>query len=110
MAETLAKLKGCIAISDGRVQVKDGNAVKGIMDELIYEAVFNPDEEKRKGLLRLVIEISKQMGAVPASIQSLYEEMGRSYPGFTGHAINERRLNSDGKETLFNKTIKGGVS
>jgi fructose/tagatose bisphosphate aldolase len=109
MAETLAKLKGCIAISDGRVQVKDGNAVKGIMDELIYEAVFNPDEQKKRGLLRLVIEIAKQMGTVPASIQSLYEEMGKNYPGFTVPAINLRGLTYDTAKVIFRKALEKNV-
>ena len=109
MAETLAKLKDCIAISDGRVQVKDGNAVKGIMDDLIREAVFHADEEKRKGLLRLVIEIAKQMGAVPASIQSLYEEMGKHYPGFTVPASNIRGLTYDTAKVIFRKALEKNV-
>lgn len=109
MSETLAKLKGCIAISDGKVQIKDSDSVKGIMDELIYEAVFNTDEEKRRGLLRLVIEIAKQMGAVPASIQTLYEEMGKSYPGFTVPAINIRGLTYDTAKVIFRKALEKNV-
>ena len=106
MADVLAKLKDCISISDGRVQVKDADSLRGLMDDLIYEAVFNPDEEKIKGLQRLVIEIAKQMGAVPASIQSLYEEMGKNYPGFTVPAINIRGLTYDTAKTIFRKAIE----
>jgi len=106
MGDVLAKLKDCISISDGKVTVNNGDAVRGLMDDLIYEAVFNADEEKRKGLQRLVIEIAKQMGAVPASIQSLYEEMGKSYPGFTVPAINIRGLTYDTARVIFKKAIE----
>jgi fructose/tagatose bisphosphate aldolase len=109
MGEVLAKLKDCISISDGKVRVNNGNAVKGLMDDLIYEAVFNPDEEKRKGLQRLVIEIAKQMGAVPASIQSLYEEMGKNYPGFSVPAINIRGLTYETAKVIFKKAIEKNI-
>ncbi|MBI4698303.1 MAG: class II fructose-bisphosphate aldolase [Nitrospirae bacterium] len=109
MAEVLSKLKGCITITDGKVQVKDAPAVRDLMDDLIYEAVFNPDEEKKKSLLRLVIEIAKQMGAVPSSIQSLYEEMGRNYPGFTVPAMNIRGLTYDTSRVIFKKAIEKNI-
>ncbi len=109
MADVLSKLKACISISNGMVRVSNGNAVRDLMDDLIYEAVFNPDEEKRKGLQRLVIEIAKQMGAVPASIQSLYEEMGVNYPGFTVPAINIRGLTYDTSKVIFKKAIEKNV-
>jgi fructose/tagatose bisphosphate aldolase len=106
MADVLARLKDCVTISDGKVQINDANGVKGLMDDLIYEAVFNTDEEKRKALQKLVIEIAKKMGAVPASIQSLYEEMGRSYPGFTVPAINIRGLTYDTAKVIFKKALE----
>ena len=65
-----------------------------MMDSLIYEAVFS-EGEKKNALLILIKEIAKAAGAVPASIQSLYEEMGRSYPGFTVPAMNIRGLTYD---------------
>src|SRR4030067_3429202 len=109
MAEVLSKLKKCIAVANGRVEIKDAGAVKGITDELIYEAVFDSDEGKRNALQRLVIEIAKRMGAVPASIQSLYEEMGRNYPGFTVPAINIRGLTYDVARVIFRKAIEKNV-
>lgn len=109
MAEVLAKLKDCVNIRNGKVEVKDGDAVRGMIDDLIYEAVFNNDEEKRKGLQRLVIEIAKQMSAVPASIHDLYEEMGRNYPGFTVPAINIRGLTYDSARVVFKKAIEKNV-
>ena len=109
MADVLSKLKGCVSITNGKVQVKDGAAVRGLTDDLIYEAIFNPDEEKRKSLQRLVIEIAKQMGAVPSSIQSLYEEMGKNYPGFTVPAMNIRGLTYDTSRVIFRKAIEKNI-
>ena len=109
MSDVFARLKGCITISNGKVQVKDAAAVRDVMDDLIYEAVFNSDEEKRKSLQRLVIEIAKKMGAVPSSIQSLYEEMGKNYPGFTVPAMNIRGLTYDTSRVIFKKAIEKNV-
>jgi fructose/tagatose bisphosphate aldolase len=109
MADVLTRLKDCITISEGKVQVKNAEAVRALMDDLIYEAVFNPDEEKRKGLQRLIIEVAKQMGAIPSSIQSLYEEMGRNYPGFTVPAVNIRGLTYDTAKVIFRKAIEKNI-
>lgn len=109
MAEVLSRLRDCITITDGKVEVKNPDIVRGLIDELIYEAVFSADEGKRPALQRLVVEIAKKMGAVPASIQSLYEEMGRNYPGFTVPAINIRGLTYDVARVIFRKAIEKNV-
>ncbi|MEW5745471.1 MAG: class II fructose-bisphosphate aldolase [Nitrospirota bacterium] len=96
-------LKDVVEVRDGAVAVKDRNAVRNMMDQLIYNAVFEPDDEKRKALFILVKEIAKACGAVPASIQGLYEEMGRNYPGFTVPAMNIRGLTYDTIRAVFRK-------
>ncbi len=95
------------AISFGRegIEIKDRKAVSSVMDGLIYEAVF-AEEERKKGLLLLVKEIAKACGAVPASIQGLYEEMGRNYPGFTVPAINISGLTYDSARAVFRKALE----
>ncbi len=99
-------MKDAIEVKDGTISVKDKNAVRNMMDGLIYNAVFEPDEEKKKGLLTLVKEIAKACGAVPASIQELYEEMGRNYPGFTVPAMNIRGLTYDTARVVFRKALE----
>lgn len=99
-------LKDIIEIKDGFVYVKDKNAVRNLMDSLIYDAVFESDDEKRKAKFVLVKEIAKACGAVPASIQGLYEEMGRSYPGFTVPAMNIRGLTYDTARAVFRKALE----
>jgi fructose/tagatose bisphosphate aldolase len=98
-------LKKAISFGKGGVEIKDRKAVFSLMDGLIYEAVF-AEEEQKKGLLLLVKEIAKACGAVPASIQGLYEEMGRNYPGFTVPAINIRGLTYDVARAVFRKALE----
>jgi fructose/tagatose bisphosphate aldolase len=99
-------LKDLIAIKDGAVVVKDIYGLGNMMDDLIYSAVFEADAAKKEALLTLVKEIAKAAGAVPASIQGLYTEMGRNYPGFTVPAINIRGLTYDVSRALFRKALE----
>ncbi|NWF76102.1 MAG: class II fructose-bisphosphate aldolase [Nitrospirae bacterium] len=102
-------LKNVLEISKDGVRIKDLNELKKIMDSLIYEAVFSEDG-KRNALLLLIKEIAKEAGAIPSSIQSLYEEMGRAYPNFTVPAINIRGLTYDVAKVIFKKAIDMNVS
>jgi len=62
-----------------------------IIDALIRTAVFSPSEEVRKLAHRVIREVGKQLGVYPASIQILYESMGREdIGGFTVPALNLR--------------------
>lgn len=96
-------LMDAVDIKNGSVTVRDKSAVRSMMDGLIYAAVFEQDDEKRKALFLLVKEIAKAYGAVPASIQGLYEDMGRKYPGFTVPAMNIRGLTYDTVRAAFRK-------
>src|SRR4030042_3818100 len=98
-------LKKAISFGKGGLEIKDPKAVSSLMDGLIYEAVF-AEEERKKGLLLLVKEIAKACGAVPASIQGLYEEMGRNYPGFTVPAIKIRGWTYDVARAGFRKALE----
>jgi fructose/tagatose bisphosphate aldolase len=101
----IRELSSAVKVSKDGIEVKDRKAVALMMDRLIHEAVF-ADDERKKGLLLLIKEIAKACGAVPASIQGLYEEMGRSYPGFTVPAMNIRGLTYDVCRTIFRKAMQ----
>ncbi|MEW6109031.1 MAG: class II fructose-bisphosphate aldolase [Nitrospirota bacterium] len=101
-------LRGVIGIGREGIEIKDLNGLPSVMDQLIHEAVF-ADEERKKGILVLIKEIAKTFGAIPASIQGLYEEMGRNYPGFTVPAINIRGLTYDVARAVFRKAIEKKV-
>ena len=104
----MKELSNIVKAGKEGIEIRDRNAVAAVMDRLIYEAVFS-EEERKKGLLLLVKEIAKACGAVPASIQGLYEEMGRSYPGFTVPAINIRGLTYDSARAVFRKALEKKV-
>ncbi|MBF0557728.1 MAG: class II fructose-bisphosphate aldolase [Nitrospirae bacterium] len=99
----LQGLMDAIDLKNGSVTIKDKTAVRAVMDRLVYAAVFEPDDEKRKAFFMLVKETAKAYGAYPASIQGLYEEMGRNYPGFTVPAMNIRGLTYDAARAAFRK-------
>lgn len=101
----IRQLRDVISITGKGIEIKDRKALSALMDGLIYEAVFS-DEEKKKKLLLLVKEIAKAYGAVPASIQGLYEEMGKNYPGFTVPAMNIRGLTYDSARAVFRKSLE----
>jgi fructose/tagatose bisphosphate aldolase len=98
----ISELKGIVSAGKAGIEVRDRNALASLMDKLICEAVFS-EGDRKAGLLMLVKEIAKACGAVPASIQGLYEEMGRSYPGFTVPAMNIRGLTYDSARAVFRK-------
>ncbi len=102
----LYDLKKVVEVKDGSISVTDKKGLRDMMDSLIYSAVFEPDDAKRKSLFILVKEIAKAAGAIPASIQELYEEMGRNYPGFTVPAINIRGLTYDVARAIFKKALE----
>lgn len=104
----IAGLKNIIAVNKEGVEIKDLNGLRNIMDGLVYDAVFSEGDSKT-ALLMLIKEAAKAAGAVPSSIQGLYEEMGRAYPGFTVPAMNIRGLAYDSARAVFRKVIEMNV-
>lgn len=99
------ELKNVITVGKEGIEIKDLKGLRSLMDSLIYDAVFS-DGDKKTALLMLIKEIAKAAGAIPSSIQSLYEEMGRAYPGFTVPAINIRGLTYDTARVIFKKAME----
>ncbi|MDH4231439.1 MAG: class II fructose-bisphosphate aldolase [Nitrospirota bacterium] len=102
----IKELSSMIRVGKEGVEITDRNAVRNAMDGIIYDAVFEADDEKRKAKFMLIKEVAKACGAVPASIQGLYEEMGKNYPGFTVPAINIRGLTYDVARAIFRKALE----
>ncbi len=101
--------KDLVELKNDTVLVKDKQGIKNLMDTAIYDAVFEADEEKKRAKLIFIKEVAKACGAVPSSIQGLYEEMGREYPGFTVPAINIRGLTYDVARAIFRKALQMNV-
>jgi fructose/tagatose bisphosphate aldolase len=102
------ELKKVVALGKEGIEIKDINGVRNVMDSLVYDAVFSEGDRKTARLI-LIKEIAKAAGAVPTSIQSLYEEMGRAYPGFTVPAMNIRGLAYDAAKAVFRQVLDMNV-
>ncbi len=102
------ELKNFITVGKEGIDIKDITGLRNMMDNLIYDAVF-AESDKKNELLMLIKEIAKAAGAIPSSIQSLYEEMGREYPGFTVPAMNIRGLTYDVAKVIFRKAMEMNV-
>ncbi|HEY4706887.1 MAG TPA: class II fructose-bisphosphate aldolase [Thermodesulfobacteriota bacterium] len=102
-------LKGAVKeVKEGAVEVLDERLLRGVViDRLIYNAVFNSNEEVRDLSRRLIRFIAGNLGIRSASIQGLYEAMGRGdCCGFTVPAINIRGLTYDTCRAIFRSAIR----
>lgn len=101
----MKNIKDFVKIVDGAPIVKAKASFLEALDTILYQAVFEKDENKKKACLETIKEISKAEGVIPSSIRSLYEEMGRNYPNFTVPAINVRGLTYDVGRAVFRKAL-----
>ncbi|MBI5886623.1 MAG: class II fructose-bisphosphate aldolase [Deltaproteobacteria bacterium] len=101
-------LKGIIKIDAGPVKVVDPGALRATgIDSLIYNAAFNADATVREEARRLIKAAAGALGVRSASIQGLYEAMGRGEcAGFTVPAINIRGLTYDTARAVFRAAKK----
>jgi fructose/tagatose bisphosphate aldolase len=102
----LDDLKKLITVSTGSLKIENIQKMRERIDSLVYEAVTEQDAQRKNNLLLLIKEIAKAAGVIPASIQSLYEEMGRNYPGFTVPAMNIRGLTYDVCRVVVRKALE----
>ena len=91
------------------VRILDEAKLKSeLIDDLIYTAVFSPDQATQEAARWLIRRAGVAMGIMSASIQPLYEAMGRGeLKGFTVPAINIRGLTYDAAQAVFRAAIKG---
>lgn len=81
-----------------------------LIDDLIYTAVFSPDKATQEAACWLIRRSGAALGIMSASIQSLYEAMGREeLKGFTVPAINLRGITYEAAQAVFRAAMKGKV-
>ncbi|HOP34739.1 MAG TPA: class II fructose-bisphosphate aldolase [Syntrophales bacterium] len=98
-------------VKDEEVRVLDeGKLRKEGIDGLIYTAALSPDEDL-KALCRWIIRrAGASLGILPASIQTLYDAMGRKdVTGFTVPAINLRGITYQAAQAVFRAALKQDV-
>jgi len=106
--------RGCesiLACQEGDVRVLNEPSFREkLIDDLIYTAVFSPDPAIQEAAAYLIRRGAASMGILPASIQSLYEAMGRKeVSGFTVPAINIRGITYHVAQAVFRASMKGNV-
>jgi fructose/tagatose bisphosphate aldolase len=95
----------------GAVRVVDATALReGAIDDLVYTAMFAPSEAVRAAALAAIRQSAGELGIRSASIQGLYDAMGRGeVTGFTVPALNLRSLTYDCARTAFRAASRCGV-
>ena len=101
-------LQGIVKIEkDNVAAVQDEKRLREAVDWLVYNAVFNPDKEIKANCRWLIKAAALALGIRSASIQGLYEAMGRGEcGGFTVPAVNIRGLAYDTARALFRSALK----
>jgi fructose/tagatose bisphosphate aldolase len=104
-------VEGVLAVDGKGVRILDENRLRStLIDDLIRTAVFAPAEETRAGARWLIRRTAAASGLHAASIQGLYEAMGRGeVSGFTVPAINIRALTYDTAQAVFRAALAAGV-
>jgi len=97
--------------SNGNVAIIEPEKLKNsLIDTLIYTAVFSPDPATQEVARWIIRRTGVALGIFPASIQPIYEAMGREeIKGFTVPAINLRGITYDAAQAVFRAAIKRNV-
>ncbi|MDP2267669.1 MAG: class II fructose-bisphosphate aldolase [Deltaproteobacteria bacterium] len=115
ICENLEQLKaagqGVLSIQGDKVEVLDeGRLRNDLIDTLIFTAVFSPQAETAATARRLIRQAAAELGIYSASIQPLYEAMGRrEVAGFTVPAINIRGLTYCVAQAVLRAALKENV-
>jgi fructose/tagatose bisphosphate aldolase len=109
--ELKQKCSKIIEIDGNDVLILNEDQLKNeLIDDLIYTAVFSSDQATQEAARWLIRRAGSVLGIISASIQSLYEAMGREeLKGFTVPAINIRGITYDAAQAVFRAAIKGKV-
>jgi fructose/tagatose bisphosphate aldolase len=103
------RLKASLAIESGKpLRLLDPRALQGsVIDDLVYNAVFNPDAQVVLAARALVAHCAHAAGANSASIHELYAARGRSeVKGFTVPAVNIRGITYHTARAMFRVALK----
>jgi hypothetical protein len=87
-----------------------GSIRETLIDDLVWTAVFSSDDAAKASARTLIHQLARQRGAVPASIQALYDAMGRGeVNGFTVPAFNIRALTYDSCRAVFRAAMAKNI-
>ncbi|MDA8218655.1 MAG: class II fructose-bisphosphate aldolase [Dehalococcoidales bacterium] len=111
IAEMKSALEGSVRLAHGRIDVANEQVFRADdLDRLVYSAVFGDDQVKAAS--RWVIwEAALQMGAMPASIQGMYQAAGKEgiLARRTVPAMNLRGITYDMARAAFRAALAENV-
>jgi hypothetical protein len=104
-------VEGVLKVEGNDVKVLDEATLRDkLIDDLIYSAVFSSCQETGEAASWLIKRAGVALGVISASIQSLYEAMGRKeVAGFTVPAINLRGITYDSAQAVLRSAVKGNI-
>jgi fructose/tagatose bisphosphate aldolase len=104
-------VEGVLAVEGGELRILDGKRLReALIEDLVRTAVFSASEETRAAARWLIRRAAAASGIHAASIQGLYEAMGRGeVSGFTVPAINVRALTFDTSCAVFRAALAAGA-
>ncbi len=102
---------GVLALDGNHVRILDEERLRRErIDDWIWTAVFAPEERTRAAARWLIRRAGAAAGIRSASIQGLYDAMGRGeVAGFTVPAINIRALTYDTAQAVFRAAQASGA-
>jgi fructose/tagatose bisphosphate aldolase len=104
-------LDGVLTVGGEDVDILDEIRLReALIDDLIQTAVFASEAEVRKAARWLIRRTAPRAGVYVASIQGLYEAMGRGeVSGFTVPAINIRAMTYETAQAVFRAALAAGA-
>jgi len=97
-----------LMIDKGDIVISDENRLRDVLiDDLIYSALFSPDNEVKSSARWLIRRAGSRLGCMVSSTQSLYDAMGSDQAsGFTVPAINLRGITYYSAQAIFRAALK----
>jgi len=104
-------IEGILEVDGSHVKVLNESKLRDeLIDDLIYTAVFSPDEQIKEATCWLIRRAGVALGIISSSIQPLYESMGiKEVTGFTVPAINLRGITYYSAQAVFRAALKRNV-
>ncbi len=108
LAELYFNLEECLAVSRGKIKVKNASLIKEkFIDELVENLCLNTNPEIKDKIFEIIWMVAGELGIYPSSIQKFYEARGKGkVGGFTVPAINLRGLTYDLARAIFKTALK----
>jgi fructose/tagatose bisphosphate aldolase len=109
--EVKSSSKGVVEWSGTELKILDQKKLREtLIDKWVYSAVFSTDDAVKQFLYKTIRETAEASGAVPSSIQALYEASAKGdYKNRTVPAMNIRGITYEVVRAAFRAALKNKV-